>query len=173
VRAWFALGLAAMMAGCGSEPAPSPAPTPSATPTKRPLPPPADIPGALPAPELQEATRPAGGWRRDGAKAIFGDASGTPLLTIDCDRARRQLAFIHPSGQGTRMKVVTDLAAVTLNAVPTDAGIAAETNAADPFLRALAKSDSAIGVQLDDGDVLAVPVEAALRNAVADCIRPY
>lgn len=173
MRRLLAVALTAVLAGCESEPAPAPVPTPTASPSPQPLPPPADIPGALPAPELQRATRPTGGWRREGLRALFTDAGGTVLFAIDCDRERRRLFATRSGEPGSRMKLVIDLAAVTLNASHVAGGTRAEINAADPFLRTLAKAKGAIGIQVDDGDVLAIPAEAGMREAVADCIRPY
>lgn len=165
-----------MMAGCSQAPdrhnQVAPAPTSSA-----PRPVPAIDAGsltgdALPAPELAGVSTALGKWSGDAQTARFG-ANGHPLFTVACDRTARQLVFTrYAPAPGRSMQIVRDMGAATYSATPVPGGAQARTATSDSFVDTLLKPGGEIGVKLDTGTVLAIPMDRAVINLIRACRRP-
>lgn len=176
---FLCLGVLALSA-CVSPSSPPPAPQPTRTP--RPAPPPP--PRAVPAPDagtswLDWAIAP-GDWayRADarGSVALFGEPGRNALFVIRCEAASRRI-FLSREGDaagGSSMTIRTSSTARTLGAAQAGGStpyLAAELNARDDLLAAIAFSRGRFAVEVPGQAALAIPSWPEFTRVVEDCRR--
>lgn len=186
MRRWLALALLAGAAACSRQPAATnqsvPAPTPAATVLPHPIPSATSATGsaALPTPELDGVATATGTWRfqvsADGDQAVFGDPKAPSLFAMRCNDASRRMIFSR-AGQGTgakTMQIVAADGAATFYIESTTGGrVQASDAIADTFLtQVLAQAKDRIGVRVDSGPTLAMPVAPEIRQTILRCAAP-
>ncbi|MFV0623158.1 hypothetical protein ACBY01_03975 [Sphingomonas sp. ac-8] len=154
--------------------------SPSAPPPGPPPPPPPPAPAPVPV-----SPKPVGDWRdwpvtpgtwrylRDGqgTAAAFGPAGAQPLLTLRCDRARRQITLTRTgtAAAGTGLTIRTSSTARTLPTVAGTGTVAAALPAQDPLLDAMGFSRGRFIVELGGQSPLVVPAWAEVLRVTEDC----
>jgi hypothetical protein len=146
-------------------------------------PPPAPV--APPPPAAPAAPRPVGDWRDwpvtpgtwryqqdgQGSSAAFGAPGAAPLLTLRCDRARRQVTLTR-TGTAAPGGSITIRTSSTSRALPTVAGagtVAAALPAQDTLLDAMGFSRGRFIVELPGQPSLVVPAWAEVLRLTEDC----
>jgi hypothetical protein len=163
ISAWLgAAGIAALVAGCAGKPAPAPAPIVRQAPPPAPAPvPPASEPGL---PAESEASLTPGDWsysgEAGGSAATFGPA-GTPLLTLRCDSARRQVSLSVPNA-AQPLRIETSFGQRILNA-------GAALAAGDPLLDEIVFSRGRFTVEGPGAAALVIPAWPEPARVVEDC----
>lgn len=167
------------LSGCVAPSSPPPAPQPTRTP--RPAPPP---PRPVPAPDagtswLDWAIAP-GDWayRSDarGSVALFGEPGRNALFVIRCEAASRRI-FLSREGEAagpTSITIRTSSTARTLAAAQAGGNapyLAAELNARDDLLDAIAFSRGRFAVEVPGQSALAIPSWPEFTRVVEDCRR--
>ncbi|MCC2975814.1 hypothetical protein LK533_03870 [Sphingomonas sp. PL-96] len=153
---------------------------PSAPPPGPPPPPPAPVAAPVPV-----APRPVGDWRDwpvtpgtwryaqegQGSVASFGAAGAAPLLTLRCDRARRQVTLTR-TGSAAAGSALTVRTSSTSRTLPVTAGtgtVAAALPAQDSLLDAMGFSRGRFIVDLPGQTALVVPAWAEVLRLTEDC----
>jgi hypothetical protein len=131
------------------------------------------------------APRPVGDWRDwpvtsgtwryaqegQGSVASFGATGAAPLLTLRCDRARRQVTLTR-TGAAAAGAALTIRTSSTSRTLPVAAGagtVAAALPAQDPLLDAMGFSRGRFIVDLPGQAPLVVPAWAEVLRLTEDC----
>ena len=189
MRLAVAAAVVLLLAACSGEPAPEPTPSATPSPAASPAPAPAiddraqprPRPGGvaaavLPAPEL-EGPVAAGAWTlkasATGASALFGVAGSEARFAVRCDPATRTIAFARSVPAGGTIKLVTANGSATFAAQAEHAGlpgIVAAAPAQYTFLtQSLARAEGGFAVQVDGGEPLRLPWDAAVGQVIRSC----
>lgn len=121
-------------------------------------------------PELDGVPLAEGRWTlTDGPEARFGLA-GEPSFSIRCDNQLHMIVMTRGAISGDNLQLITDRGATRFDAQGDGAQTVASFSAKYPWFRdVLAKADGAIGVRIDDGEPLAMPVDPAIAEVVSAC----
>jgi hypothetical protein len=185
VMRWLALMLMAGATACSRQPTTSrstPTPRPTASASLHPVPAATSATGsaALPTPELDGVATAQGTWRfqvsADGDQAVFGDPQAPSLFAMRCNDKTRRMIFSR-AGQGAGAKtmqiVAADGAATFYIESTTRDRVQASDAISDTFLtQVLAQAKDRIGVRIDSGPTLVMPVASEIRQTILRCAAP-
>ena len=105
----------------------------------------------------------------DGPEARFG-LGGAPDFTIGCDKAARMIVLTRVGMNGDTIQILTDRGASRFDAQNNDNKAVARFAAGYPWFKdVLAKADGAIGVRVEDGVPLVLPVDPLIGQVIAAC----
>ncbi len=159
-----------LLAGCvprAEPPLPTPAARPIPVPTPRPVAPPAPPRSA----DWRDWAAAPGTWRyapdTRGGRASFG--SGTPVLTLICDRAGGTVRVMRAGVAATAMTVRTSTSERTLAAQTVPGGVEAVLPASDRLLDAMGFSRGRFVVETPGAPALVVPAWAEVLRVVEEC----
>ena len=156
---------------CVSPSAPPPVPPPPAPVTPPPPPPVA----SRPAGDWADWPVTPGTWRYaqegQGSVASFGSAGAAPVLTLRCDRARRQVTLTRTgaAAAGASLTIRTSTTARTLPVTAGTGTVAAALPAQDTLLDAMGFSRGRFLVDLPGQTPLVVPAWAEVLRVTEDC----
>lgn len=163
------------IAGCVAPPADAPPPRPPVAPPPPPPPPAQPKPAPL-AGDWQDWPLTPGTWRytRDagGTRAVFGQGSGAPQLSLRCDLGGRRVILSRP---GTASGAMTIRTSSSTRAVPVQIATGASPSAQavftarEPLLDAMAFSRGRIAVQQQGAPTLVLPTYAEIGRVIEDC----
>ena len=184
MKRWRVLALILGAGACSRQPAQqnraTPAPAPSAVPHPIPSATSATGSAALPTPELEGVATTSGTWRfqvsADGDQAVFGEPKAPSLFAMRCNDKTRRMIFSR-AGQGAAAKtmqiVAADGAATFFIESTTGNRVQASDPVSDTFLtQVLADAKDRIGVRIDQGTTLAMPVDPVIRQTILRCAAP-
>lgn len=159
--------------------APAPVTAPPPTPTPQPTPAPAPAPPPELAANWIDQTPTTGSWQYsaepDETIAVFSASSGQPLAIIRCDLATRQVGLGrhgNPSTEPVNMLIGTETRQTRLSAtqrVPEVGLVAAEVDARNPLLDAIALSRGRFAIALSWQPTLYLPAWAEVTRVIEDC----
>ncbi|MDJ0641685.1 MAG: hypothetical protein QNJ15_02605 [Erythrobacter sp.] len=177
--------LAMSLSACGCIPsveapaAPPPAPVATPAPTPTPAPPP-------PAPVIDEpryenyldAPQTLGTWTYETESAetfaLFGTSIASPVAIIRCDRSTGLVGIgrFGSSAQRATIRIRTETGVHTLQGTPRNGGVplvAAEVNARDPMLDAMAITKGRFALETEGLRTLYLPAWAEVTRVIEDC----
>lgn len=163
----FALLLVVLaLAGCAA-PRPAPVAPNVVAPPPRPVPP---APAPLQA-DWNDWPYTPGDWNyratADGSTAQFVSPSAATSLSLRCDRARRVVDIVLPSG--STLTIRTTAMTRTLLLRSGEAGVATSVAATDPLLDAMAFSRGRIALERPERAPIVVPPQAEIGRLIEDC----
>lgn len=150
---------------------PPPAPPPPAPVAAAPVAPPAPPPVG----DWRDWPVTRGDWRYaqdgQGSVASFGTPGAAPVLTLRCDRARRQVTLTRTgaAAPGAALTIRTSSTARTLPVTAGAGTVAAALPAQDPLLDAMGFSRGRFIVELPGQAALVVPAWAEVLRLTEDC----
>lgn len=185
IHSKLVVALALSLSACGCVPSveapvatPAPAPAPVATPAPTPTPTP---PPVVEEPHFEnylDAPQTTGNWfyeaESDETFALFGTGVEEPVAIIRCDRETRLVGIgrFGSNAQRATIRIRTETGNHTVEATPRDVGrplVAAEVNAREPMLDAMAITKGRFALETDGMRTLYLPAWAEVTRVIEDC----
>ena len=117
-----------------------------------------------------DAPQTPGDWRyrsTGGAtRASFGEGAGAPSFEMVCQGGQ---VLLLRQGSGGAMRILTETTERTLPASPREGSTAAQLNARDPLLDAMAFSKGRFAVEVAGLPTLFVPAWPEVTRVIEDC----
>jgi len=122
----------------------------------------------------EEAPVAPGDWSYSqsgaGSVAQFGASGGTPLLTLRCTAATRQITLQRPGAvSASAVTIRTTAGALQWPSTASASGISVVRAASDPGFDWIAFSRGRISIEANGMSRLIVPVWAEISRVVEDC----
>ncbi len=186
IHSKLVVALALSLSACGcvpsvEAPVATPAPAPVATPAPTPTPTPPPAPAVVDEPRFAnylDAPQTPGDWIYAAESretfAIFGNGREEPLAIIRCDLQSKRVGigrFGSNRGSAT-LRIRTETRTGTLQAVTRESSrplVAAEVNARDPLLDALAITKGRFTLETEGMRTLYLPAWAEVTRVIEDC----
>lgn len=126
--------------------------------------------------DLSTATPIGGSWTyaatAGGSEATFADASGNPILWVQCARSTRRVSIAKPAtGAAPFLKIWTSslTRSVPSSFNPATKRLTIDLGATDPLLDAIASSRGRVAFTIGTQPPLVVPPWAEAARVIEDC----